>query len=65
MNEAEISFIENIKKRKSDKLKVEPVFYKDSLELETISYLKKQEYLDFSKINYRQHFNLNKKYEFQ
>ena len=52
MNEAENSFIENIKKRKSDKLKVEPVFHNDSLELEVINYLKKQKYLDFSRINF-------------
>ena len=41
------SFIENLKGRKSEKFKVEPVFHDGKFELETLSYLKKQRYLDF------------------
>ena len=44
------NFIANLKKRASKSLKVEPVFLNNKLENETITYLQKQSYLDFTKL---------------
>jgi len=49
-NQNESTFIDNLKERKSEKFKVEPVFHDGKFELETLNYLKKQKYLDFLKI---------------
>ena len=44
------NFIANLKKRASKSLKVEPVFLNSKLENEAITYLQKQSYLDFTKL---------------
>ena len=44
------NFITNLKKRASKSLKVEPVFLNSKLENEAITYLQKQSYLDFTKL---------------
>ena len=44
------NFISNLKKRASKSLKVEPVFLNSKLENEAITYLQKQSYLDFTKL---------------
>ena len=54
-------FIEKIKNRVSNTLKLEPVFYNTNLELMAISYLKQQTYLDFKKIKIILQKNFNNK----
>ena len=44
------NFIANLKRRASKSLKVEPVFLNSKLEKEAITYLQKQSYLDFAKL---------------
>ena len=44
------NFLEKLKKRNKDNLKVKEVYKNSTLSNETYNYLKKQKYLDFSKI---------------
>lgn len=59
-----LPFLEKIKRRKNQLLRVEEVFQNTELEKKTIYYLKKQPYLEFSKINILINRNFENNYPF-
>ena len=59
-----LSFFEKVKKRENHSLKVEEVYTNTELAEKTIEYLKKQTYLEFSKINILLNNNFDNKSPF-